>query len=32
MKMFDVLAEALTEKVQDVVQSIKSMEQIIKKL
>jgi len=32
LKTFDVLAEALTEKVKDVVQSIKSAEQIIKKL
>ena len=30
--MFDALAKALTEKVKDVVQSIKSAEQIIKKL
>jgi len=32
MKMFDVLAEALTEKVKDVLQPIKLVEQTINKL
>ena len=31
MKMFDVLAESLTEKVKGMVQSIKAAEQMIEK-